>query len=270
MSQSTTTFRAANGAGYESQMGRWARRLASPFLEFTGLVEEGHILDAGCGTGGLTAEIGRRRGDIAITGIDISPDYVAFAQDQLRDPRLTFQTGDLTDLDLPTDGFDQTLSQLVLHFIPDPAKAVRELIRVTRPGGTVAACVWDSLGGLTYYRIFLDTAALIDPDAKAFRHKTGTRPLVRDGELLALWETSGFAHIRSADIVTRTDFQSFEDYWWPMENGDGPFPGYLKSREGDMALKIRDGVRDAYLAGEPDGPRSFIAVARAVIGQVSD
>lgn len=269
MSQSTT-FKAASGAGYESQMGRWARCLANPFLDFAGLPDDGHVFDAGCGTGALSAEIVRRNPYLDITGIDISPDYIGYARDREETAQVRFQTGDLTALDFPDAMFDQTLSQLVLHFIPDPGRALRELVRVTKPGGTVAACVWDSLGGLMYYRIFLDTAAMIDPDAEAFRHRTGTRPLVRDGELRAAWKAAGLADIRSADIITRTDFRSFEDYWWPMENGDGPFPGYLKSRKGDMSAKIKDAVRAAYLSGEPDGPRSFVAVARAVAGRVAE
>lgn len=266
MAHVSSTFSAVSGDGYELQMGRWSRRLAGPFLDFAGLTDGGRILDAGCGTGALSAELLVRTEQAQIVGIDISPVYVAHAQATITSPRITFETGDLTALPCADAEFDQVCSQLVLQFVPDTELAVRELVRVTKPRGRVSAAVWDSRGGLTFYRLFLDTAAMLDPAADALRSRTFTRPLTRPGELAQAWEAAGLVDRLAGEITFRTVFASFDDYWAPLEGKDGPIPAYLRSVPSDIRGQIKEAVRRAYLDGEDDGPRSYAATTWVVTG----
>jgi ubiquinone/menaquinone biosynthesis C-methylase UbiE len=141
MAQSSSTFTASSGNGYELQMGRWSRQLAGQFIDFAGLDDGGLILDAGCGTGALSVELVRRTETAEITGVDISPEYVAYAGAQIAEVRVSFETGDLTALGFADATFDQGLSMLVLHFVPDTAGAVGKLVRVAKPGARVSATV---------------------------------------------------------------------------------------------------------------------------------
>lgn len=212
MAQPSSTFSAASGEGYELQMGRWSRLLASPFLDFTGVMDTGRALDAGCGTGALSAELLRRTEKVQVVGIDISPTYVAHASELMKSPRAVFETGDLTSLSFSDDSFEQVYSQLVLHFVPNTGLAVSELVRVTKPGGRISAAVWDARGGLTFNRLFLDTASMVDSSAEELRKRTFTRPLTRPGELARAWEEAGLEDRNAGDITFRTEFASFDDY----------------------------------------------------------
>ena len=129
------------------------RRLAPLFIEYAGLSGGGSILDVGCGTGSLTFAIGGYPGVTKVTGIDFSPVYIEYAKAQNQDPRIEFRTGDACALNADAS-FDHALSLLVLHFIPEPERAVREVRRVTRPGGVVCAAVGQSR------RVRLATAVL--------------------------------------------------------------------------------------------------------------
>lgn len=267
MAQSSSTFAAASGDGYELQMGRFSRLLANQFLDFAGLIDAGRVLDAGCGTGALSAELLRRTERAQVVGIDFSPVYVAHASESTKNPRAAFEIGDLTSLSFADDSFEQVYSQLVLQFVPNTGLAMRELVRVTKPGGCLSAAVWDSRGGLTFYRIFLDTAAMVDSSAEELRKRTFTRPLTRPGELARAWEEAGLEDRRAGEITFRTEFSSFDDYWAPFDGEDGPIPAYLRSVTADTRHKIKDAVRRAYVDGEKDGPRSYTATTWVVTGK---
>lgn len=266
MTQITSTFSAASGDGYELQMGRWSRHLAGKFLDFTGLTDAGRILDAGCGTGALSAELLRRTELAEITAVDISQEYIDYATALTGDKRISFETGDLTSLGFSDSTFDQVFSQLVLHFVPQTEIAVGELVRVAKPASRVSATVWDARGGLTFNRLFLDTAAMLDPAAAELRQRNFTRPLTRPGELANAWCAAGLEDLEAGEVTIRTDFTSFNDYWAPFDGNDGPIPAYLKTVTPALREKIKDAVHQAYIDGEVDGPRSYTATAWVVSG----
>jgi SAM-dependent methyltransferase len=264
----SSTFVAASGDGYELQMGRWSRRLAEPFLDFCGCRDGETILDAGCGTGSLTSALARRGKDLRIQGIDFSPAYIEYAARQTHNPNIAFRVGDVCALPFATASFDRVLSLLVLHFVPDTGQAVAEMRRVARPGATVAAAVWDARGGMVAQRIFLDTAATLSPEGNAFRARSCTRPMTRPGELVAAWRAAGFVDIRETMLAIRMEFASFDDYWAPYTGKDGPVAQYVAALSPDHQDRLRELVRHAYVDGEPDGPRSYAAIAWAVAGTV--
>ena len=264
----SSTFVTSSGNGYELQMGRWSRRLAGPFLDFSGCCDGESILDAGCGTGALTSVILKRTTTAQITGIDFSDAYVDHARRTVLEGRAQFEAGDICTLPYGNASFHRVLSLLVLHFVPETSKAVAELRRVARPGATVAAAVWDARGGFVAARIFMDSAAALYPSGVQMRAHSYTRPMTRPGELAKAWRAGGLIDVRDTMLTIRMEFASFDDYWAPYEGKEGPGAQYTASLDTAEKERLRDVVRAAYLDGERDGPRSFAATAWAVRGAV--
>lgn len=264
----SSIFASADGDGYDYQMGRWSRRLASKFIRFAGITVARNVVDVGCGTGSLTFTLAENPDIGSIRSIDFSPAYIEHARQQNHDPRLSFEVGDACALPFPDASFDHSLSMLVLQFIPESDRAVREMRRVTRPGGTAAAATWDTRGGLTYYRLFFDTAAMLDPNANARRAKGCSREMTRPGDLARAWRDAGFSDVLQDMVTIRMDFSSFEDYWTPFEGKDGPIADYLGTLGAEAKARLREAVQLAFLDGEADGPRSHAATAWVVKGTV--
>jgi SAM-dependent methyltransferase len=267
--QHSSKFVSADGAGYERQMGRWSRRLAPLLIDFAG-VSRGRVLDVGSGTGSLALALAANPAITSVQGVDFSAAYVEYARTRATDPRLSFQTGDACALPFTSGEFDHALSMLVLQFIPQAEVAVAEMRRVTRPGGIVAAATWDTRGGLTFYRLFFDTAALIDPQANVRRARLYTRPMTRPGDLARAWHAAGLTDVVDGMLTIRMEFGSFDDYWTPCEGKDGPIAEYVGTLDASTKARVRDAVRLAYLDGEADGPRSHAATAWVIKGKVPD
>lgn len=265
---SGSAFAASDGAGYELQMGRWSRLLAGPFVEFVGL-EPGsgeQILDMGCGTGSLTRELARRDASAVVVGLDYSANYVDHAA--ARDTGgSSFLVADGADLPFSTSAFDRSVSQLVLHFVPNPDRAISELQRVTRPGGMAAATVWDAGGGVVANRLFCDTAAAISPGGEEFRARIFGRRMTQPDRLDAAWRRAGFTDTEAATLTIRMDFVNFADYWAPYIGREGPYATFVSRLDQESRSELTEAVQRAYLAGMDDGPRSYTANAWAVKGK---
>jgi ubiquinone/menaquinone biosynthesis C-methylase UbiE len=264
----SSTFVSADGDGYEFQMGRWSRRLAPLFINFASIAAAERVLDVGCGTGNLSFSLAQMPQVRGVHGIDFSPVYVEHAKRQSRDARLDFQVGDACSLPFPDASFDHSLSMLVLQFIPQADLAVREMRRVTRPGGTVAAATWDTRGGLVYFRLIFDTAAVLDRNANERRARAYSRPMSRPGDLARAWRDAGLKDVVQDMLTIRMDFTSFADFWAPNEGKDGPVADYVGTLDAAAKAKLRDMVKLAYLDGEADGARSYAATAWVVKGAV--
>ncbi|MDG2570757.1 class I SAM-dependent methyltransferase, partial [Vibrio parahaemolyticus] len=261
---------AKSAEAYEQHMGRWSRRLACPFLDFAGLETGERVLDVGGGTGSLTftlpqvADVGR------IDAIEYSDVYVAAAREKNSDPRISIAQGDVCDLAFDDGAFDRTLALLVLHFVPETEQALREMCRVTRPGGTVAAAVWDSYGGMPVQRMFWDTAAALDSSASAIRGENYFKPLTRPGQMEALWADSGLVAVAEIPLMIRMEFRNFADFWSPIAAGESPLGKYVTGLDDDKRAAFEGGLRAAYEGGRPVGPHSFAAVALACRGTVPE
>ncbi|HET9821023.1 MAG TPA: class I SAM-dependent methyltransferase [Burkholderiaceae bacterium] len=263
----SSTFTAVDGDGYEQTMGRWSRRLAPQFLAFAGCRDGERVLDLGCGTGALGVALLQACNPARVQGVDFSPEYVAHARRAHTDARLAFRVGDACALDEADASYDRVLALLVLHFVPRTADAVAEMRRVARPGAVVAAAVWDARGGFVANRVFWDTAASLDPvGGGAARARNYTRPLTRPGELAAAWRAAGLREVQDTQLVVRMDFASFADYWGPYVGREGPGAQYVAGLDAEARGRLEAAVRAAYLDGEPDGPRSYAALAWAVRG----
>jgi SAM-dependent methyltransferase len=254
-------FNARNAAAYERTMGRWSRRLAPGFAAFGGLRDGERVLDVGCGPGSLLFHLADSPHRPRLTGIDASPIYVEAARERAAGRPITIEEGDACAIPFPDGRFDRVFCQLVLQFIPQPDRALAEMLRVVRPGGTVAAAVWASGGGMVAQRMFFDTAAQLDPAAKALRAHSFTRPMTRRGELAELWRRLGLHDVVEDSVQIWMEHDNFADYWNPLLGGEGTLGGYVSGLSDDLRDSLAEQLREAYLSGEPDGPRSFSATA---------
>jgi SAM-dependent methyltransferase len=254
----------ASGDAYEPYVGRWSRLIAEAFLAWLGVPPGDRWLDVGCGTGALTQTILREAQPQAVTGIDPSAGYVAYTRDHTPDPRATFLVGDAEALPDPDGAYDVAVSGLVLNFVPHPARMLAEQARVTRPGGTVAAYVWDYAGQMQLMRHFWEAAVALDPAARELDE--GRRfPLCRPGPLGALFEEAGLGRVETRAIDVPTHFRDFDDYWRPFLGGQGPAPGYAMALGEERRGALREHLR-AQLPIEADGAIRLMARAWAVRG----
>lgn len=225
--------------GYERFMGRWSRELAPRLVAFAGISDGDTVLDVGCGTGALSRAVSAITGVRAV-GVDPSSEFVRTAA-TLATHRSRFTVGRADALTFADAQFDRTLSLLVLNFVPDPDSAMREMIRVTRPGGVIAAAVWDYADGMHMLREFWDAAVALDPVAAS--HDEGRMPLCRRSELLGLWNVHGLCNVEERPLSIDMRYSSFDDYWEPFLCGQGPAGAYAVSLPAPGRAALRQRLR---------------------------
>ena len=203
----------SNASSYDRFMGRWSSRLAPLFAKFARIRDGDRVLDVGCGTGSLVQAVANLNGQSEVVGIDPSPAFIAYARQRFTDPRISLDQGSAFELPYPASSFDHALSMLVFHLIPTPDRAAREMRRVTKPGGTVAACTWDGGGGMELNSIFWSEAISLDPAAEMRAERA--RGCNLKGQLSELWKATGVNDSEEISIDIRMDFASFDDYWLP-------------------------------------------------------
>ena len=263
-----SSFNVRSAAGYERLMGRWSRRLAEPFIDFVGVADGDRVLDVGCGTGSLTFALTQAADVGEIAAIDYSPVFVEEAQRRNSHPRITIMHGDACAIPFPDGRFDRALALLVLHFVPEAAKAIAEMRRVVRPGGVVGAAVWDHLGGMANMRMVWDTLAAQDEEAGRLRGVYCFQPMMRPGEMRQSFIAQGLSNVEETSLLIRMEYENFADFWEPIAAGEGPLGKYVAGLDPARRAQADEAVRAAYEAGQPDGPRSFVAVAWACRGVV--
>jgi SAM-dependent methyltransferase len=255
-------------------MGRWSARLAPAFLDFCQIDSPGRVIDVGCGTGVLSEAAAARWPDVEILGIDPAPDYVAFARARLSGKAATFGVGDALALPGPAAAFDGALALLILQEFDRPERLVAEMVRLTRPGGTVATCQWDFVDGMPMLTQFWNAVAAVEPGAASAREsrREGARrpPRGRTTEtsLAALWRGGGLADVATGALRVVQEFADFEDYWAPFLSGATPTSTYAAGLPGEVQAALRAELRRAILGDGPDRPFSLSATALAVRGRV--
>jgi SAM-dependent methyltransferase len=253
---------------YEQLMGRWSRRLAPRLVEFAGVRDGDRVLDLGCGTGSLTRVLLDEMPHSEVVGVDPAAAFIESARQQITDLRVRFEVGDAGSLPLPDNAFDRCLSLLVVNFIPDAMQATAEMSRVTRPGGTVAAAVWDYGEGMEMLSILWDTAVSLDPSAQP-RHEANN-PYCRRGELAGLWTESGFQQVEETELTIPLYFSSFDDYWTPFLAGVGPSGDYVAGLSAQRQQELQDHLRRRLSAESGEKPLTLQARAWAVCGRVPE
>lgn len=249
------TFR-TSGAAYHSFMGRYSAELAPRFADFAEVVRGQEALDVGCGPGALTRVLVERLGVTSVAAFDPSESFVAETRAAL--PESDVRLGRIEAIPFEDSRFDVGLAQLVLHFSSDPESGVAELQRVLRPGGKVAACVWDFGGGMEMLRAFWDGARTVDPAAPD-EHKV--LRFGRSGEIADLSRSAGFDEVDETFLQISVSYTGFDELWAGFLAGIGPAGAYAVSLDPDAREAVR---RELYRrTGSPAGPFSLGASARA-------
>jgi SAM-dependent methyltransferase len=255
----------AAGRLYEPYVGRWSRLVADDFLRWLELPAQLDWLDVGCGTGALTEAIVQLTQPQSVIGIDPSAGFVDYARARVNDSRVTFEVADAQSLPVTSARFDVATSGLVLNFVPKPLLAVQEMARAVRPGGVVAAYVWDYAGKMELMRYFWDAAMTLYPEASKLAEATRF-PICQPPALTALFTEAGLREVWTQQIDTPTTFRDFDDYWNPFLGGQGPAPGYAMSLNEERRGALRDRLRDTLPIAD-DGSIPLIARAWAVRGR---
>lgn len=230
------------GDAYEAYMGRWSRPLALAFLRWLRQPSGAHWLELGCGTGALTAAIVTAGDPLSVVACDPSEAFVEHARNSVTDPRATFVVAGANALPSREGGFDVALSGLVLNFIPAPEEMLAALRQRLRPGGVVAAYVWDYAAGMEFLRAFWDEATAMD--ARAVALDEGRRfPLCSAPALRTLFDRAGLTRVESGAVDIETRFEDFDDYWEPFLRGTGPAPAFVASLEPPARDDLRERLR---------------------------
>jgi SAM-dependent methyltransferase len=253
------TFQAGDAA-YDRFMGRYSERLASIFADAAGVAPPQTAVDVGCGPGALTSELVRRLGAASVAAVDPTEPFVEACR--RRNPGVDVHLGRAEELPLEDDTYDAALAQLVLHFVTDPAATARELRRVTRPDGVVAACVWD-VDGMTMLRVFREAVYETDPGAPI---GTDPRAFGREGEIAELFSSAGLRDVDQGALEVETTYLDFDEFWDPFLTGIGPAGAYVVSLDADRQARLR-GEMSSRL-GKPDGPFTLTARAWFATGRV--
>lgn len=228
-----------SGDVYDRFMGRYSVPLAPLFADFAGVTGAGggRALDVGCGPGALTRELVRRLGADNVAAADPSPKFVESCRARL--PGVDVRQAPAEKLPWEGASFDAAMAQLVLSFVKDGPTAAREMRRVVRPGGVVAACMWAAQDGMEMLRLFWDAVLELDPaapDESAMRYRTVA-------ELRALWEAAGLQQVETAPLDVTAEYESFDDFWLALLQGVGPAGAYAASLDEDKRARLREACR---------------------------
>ena len=252
------TFAVAAEA-YDRFMGRYSAPLSPLLADFAGVEAGQRAVDVGCGPGALTGELVERLGAANVAAADPSEPFVAAARD--RHPGVDVRLAPAEELPFDDDEFDASFAQLVVHFMADPVAGLREMARVTRPGGVVAASVWDLAGGRAPLSTFWSAAHDVDDDATDESRFAGAR----QGHLVELLVAAGLDDVNEADLSVQSPYASFDEWWEPYTLAVGPAGAYTARLEPDR----RDALRERCRERLPDAPFTVTAHAWAARGRVA-
>ena len=234
-------------------MGRYSEPLAAQFADLAGVSRGQRLLDVGCGPGALTAELVSRAGAGQVSAVEPSASFAAAARERL--PGADIRLASAEQLPFAADTFDAALAQLVVHFMADPVRGLQEMGRVTRPGGVVAACVWDHAGGRGPLAAFWAAVRELDPAATDESGLAGAR----EGDLARLFAQAGLSGAQASTLTVRVRYASFGQWWEPFTLGVGPAGAYVASLPPGHRAALREQCRRLL----PAGPVAISATAWA-------
>ena len=239
---------------YDRFMGRYVPRLAVELADAAGVEAGMRALDVGCGPGGLARELSARLGEASVAAIDPAEQFAAACRE--RNPGADVRVGAAEALPWADDEFDAALASLVVAFMRDAAQGTREMARVTKPGGVVAACMWDVPGGgMQMLSAFWRAVRSVTPGVQGEQTRVG----FREGEIAELLSGAGLEDVRDGTLVTGAHYEDFDDFWQPFTFAVGPSGDHLRSMPPDQQEAVR---RECFaILGQPSG--AFELEARA-------
>jgi len=229
---------AVGADAYDRFMGRYSVPLAPQLADFAAVAAGQRVLDVGCGPGALTAELVRRLGPAAVAAVDPSEPFVAAARE--RHPWVSVRRAAAEQLPFGDQAFDAALAQLVVHFMADPVGGLREMARVMRKHGVVAACVWDHAGCQGPLSLFWEAARELDPDVEDESELAGAH----EGHLAQLFQAAGLHEVEESALSVDVEHPSFEEWWKPFTLGVGPAGVYAAGLDETRQARLRELCRD--------------------------
>ena len=223
---------------YDRFMGRYSAQLAAQMADLAGVEPGQRVVDVGCGPGALTTELVARVGADSVAAVDPSESFVEAVAERL--PGVDVRRATAEGLPFDADTFDAALAQLVVHFMEDPVRGLREMARVTRPGGVVAACVWDHAGERTPLAPFWNAARELDPDLEDESGYAGGR----EGHLRELFADAGLHDIEDTVLPVHVEHASFDEWWEPFTLGVGPAGVYLTGLDAERQAQLQQRARE--------------------------
>jgi len=239
---------------YDRFMGRYSAPLAPKLADLAGIKPGQRVLDVGCGPGALTAELVRRVGAANVEAVDPSERFVDAIRERI--PDVEVQQASAEELPFRAESFDVALAQLVVHFMSDPVAGLREMRRVTRTGGVVAACVWDLSGSRSPLSVYWQAVHSLHPEAQ----DESSLPGSREGQLAELFEAAGLSVVEDTDLSVSVEHPSFEEWWEPYTFGVGPAGSFIRKLDDAQRAEIREACR----ALLPPAPFTLTVIAWAV------
>jgi SAM-dependent methyltransferase len=245
---------------YGSFMGRFSEPLADQFVQVAGLGPGQRVLDVGCGPGALTERLVAAVGADGVSAVDPSEPFVAAARERF--PGVDIRAGSAESLEFDDEAFDAALAQLVVHFMRDPVAGLREMARVTRPGGVVAAAVWNHASSAGPLSLFWSAVRAVDPQSEGEGDYAG----VREGDLANLFVAAGLDAIEESVLTVHVPFESFEQWWEPYTLGVGPAGQYVAGLDESRLALLREECRRRIPPGAFTVDASSWCVAATVAG----
>lgn len=251
---------------YDRFVGRYGLPLARALTGWVGVGAEWKVLDVGCGPGALTRVLAHAVGARNVAAVEPSEPFARACSERV--PGADVRVASAEKLPFEGGFFDATLSQLVVNFLPDASAGLREMRRVTRSNGQIAASVWDYAGEMTMLRVFWDAAVELDPDRAEPLDEGRRMALCRPDELAELWAGAGLLDVATDAIVVHAGYEGFEDLWAPFTSGVGPAGAYCAS----LSKPEREALKDSYRRrlGSPEGAFELSARAWIARGRVPD
>lgn len=244
---------------YGRFMGRFSEQLAVVLADAVGVSPGQRAIDVGCGPGAMTAVLVERLGPDHVAAVDPSPPFVAAARERF--PGVDVQEGGAEELRFADDTFDLAVAELVVQFMRDPVQGVREMGRVVRPGGSVAACVWDHGGGTGPLSPFWKVVHQLDSEVTGERGQVGTT----EGELGSVFRDAGLGEVTEGALEVSSRFETFAEWWEPYTLGVGPCGAYVDSLDDAGRRRLEAACREAL----PDAPFTITAKAWFATGRAT-
>lgn len=252
-----------DGAAYERFMGGWSRLVGEGFLQWLAPPKERRWADIGCGNGAFTELLLQRAAPSSVEGIDPSAAQIEHARARLAGQPVTLRQGDAMALPYPDAEFDHSAMALVIFFVPEPARGLAEMVRVTKPGGTVAAYSWDMPGGgFPWHAAYRAQEVLGMPLRMA--PSAAVSGLEATG---ALWRDGGLAEVETRHITVQHRFPDFAAYWETWLNG--PVAGGRADWSPELTAALRNEMRTQLGCGETGAftVTAFASAARGIVPQ---
>ena len=251
-----------DGEAYERLMGRWSREVGIQFLDWLDLPKGLRCVDVGCGNGAFTEVLAARVAPSELAGVDPSKEQIAFAKIREGTRLAQFRVGDAQALPYPDRSFDVAIMALVISFVPDPAKAVAEMVRVVRPSGWVATYMWDVAANRAPHSPCYATMSALGFPVASRPSNASELNIMR-----SLWEQTGMKSVETRTFEIPVAYSDFDDFWDSNTALAGPVGKAIEKLSPADRERVRSHLRE-HLPQDGSGRISYQARANAVKGIV--